>query len=240
MEVILQTDIAGLGEEGAIVRVAPGYARNYLLPQKKALQYNNQNLSILKSRKKAIEKRQEERRLQRLSLVEKLQKESLTVIMKADEKGHLYGGVSTQMISELLHERGLDVPKSAILLSGHSIKELGVYEVAAKIHNDQVKFSVTVTSDASSPDIINTTETTTENTQNTAETESQDNAAPESSVAPEFQDNTVSESNVEPETQDNTVPENTTETESQDNTVLENDAVSSNDALESDDNKSTE
>ncbi len=147
MKVILESDVTGLGEEGSIVNVSPGYARNYLFPRKKAIQYNTQNMSILKSRMKSIEHRRNERRTMHASIKERLESETLAVSMVSGEKGHLYGAVTAHMISELLEEKGISIPKLHIILpDGHSIKNIGVYPVIIKLyHGVQAQCTISVT-----------------------------------------------------------------------------------------------
>ncbi len=147
MKVILKSDITGLGEEGAIVEVSPGYARNFLFPSKKAIQHNVQNISVLKSRMKSIEQRRSEQRKMHASVKERLEAESLTIAMTTGEKGHLYGAVTAHMVSDLLKEKGIDIPKSHIILpDGHSIKNIGVYAITVKLyHGVQAQCSVVVT-----------------------------------------------------------------------------------------------
>lgn len=146
MKVILETDISGLGEEGSVVDVSSGYARNHLLPAKKAMYYNAQNISVLKSKMASIEKRRAERRAANQSLKERLEKESLSIMMKASDAGHLYGAVTAHIIADELEKKGISIAKSNIVLpDGHTIKSIGIYNVIAKLyHSVQARFTVAV------------------------------------------------------------------------------------------------
>lgn len=133
MKVILNDEIMGLGEEGDVVIVSPGYARNYLFPSKKAVVHNTQNLSVLASRKNAIKKRREDRHVAYMSVKERLENITLTIKMKTGESGHLYGAVTSTIIATRLEELGIEILKKQIILPHHSIKEIGTYEIEIKL-----------------------------------------------------------------------------------------------------------
>src|SRR4030042_1767753 len=107
MKIILNQDVVGLGEEGDIREVANGYARNYLLPRKLAVQHNRQNLAQFTSHKSAIEGRKEEKRKEAMGLKERLEAEELQFSMPAGESGKLFGSVTNALIGAALGRREL-------------------------------------------------------------------------------------------------------------------------------------
>lgn len=133
MKIILKNEVAGLGEEGDVLVVSDGYARNFLFPSKYAVMYNTQNISVLQSQKIAIEKRKKERRTAYLSLKEKLEAMTLVIKMKTGESGHLFGAVTSTVIADELEKQGIEIFKKQILVPHHSIKEIGDYEIDIKL-----------------------------------------------------------------------------------------------------------
>ena len=133
MKVILNTEIVGLGEEGDIVTVSDGYARNYLLPTKRVLVYNSQNKATLESQYKAIEKRRAERRLTHMGLKERLDVLTHTIKMKCGDSGHLYGAVTSTIIAEELETLGISLFKKQIVVPHHTIKEIGESIIEVKL-----------------------------------------------------------------------------------------------------------
>lgn len=133
MKVILKCEVAGLGEEGDILTISDGYARNYLFPARQVVMCNNQNLAVLKSQQKAIEKRKSDRRVMYMSTKEKLESMTLVVKMKTGESGHLFGAVTSTVVQEELAKLGMEVFKKQIIIPHHSIKELGEYDIEVKL-----------------------------------------------------------------------------------------------------------
>ena len=133
MNIILTEKINNLGKLGDVVQVKPGYARNYLLPQGKAIRATKENIEIFE---KERSKREEENNKSK-SEAEKLSKElkdiSLIILRPASETGLLYGSVSTRDISKLLKEKYHSITHKQIVLE-KTIKDLGIYEVEIKLH----------------------------------------------------------------------------------------------------------
>ena len=107
MKIILNNDVVHLGEEGDVVTVKDGYARNYLLPTGAAVLYTKGNAAIFQSRAAQIEKRKAEKRAQSASLKEKLDSTVINLVVTAGESGKLFGSVTATMVQErrlkLLH-----------------------------------------------------------------------------------------------------------------------------------------
>ncbi len=148
MKVILTKDVHGLGEEGDIVDIANGYARNYLIPSRKGVEHSNQNVSVLKSRQKAIQKRKEEKRLQQMSLKERIEGKTFAIVIKTNDKGHLYGAINQAIVLDALVKEGIEIDKRQLLVPEHTIKSVGVYELIAKFsQNVSATFSIDIMSE---------------------------------------------------------------------------------------------
>jgi len=132
MKIILNQDVPNLGEEGDVCVVKDGYARNYLLPTGAAVLYNNENLSIFKSRAAAIEKRKVAKREASASLKERLDNITLKLVVSASESGRLFGSVTSLMIQEELAKQGFEIERKRIEVASHTIKQVGMY--SARIH----------------------------------------------------------------------------------------------------------
>ena len=132
MKIILNQDVPNLGEEGDVCVVKDGYARNYLLPTGAAVLYNNENLSIFKSRAAAIEKRKIAKREASASLKEQLDAVTLKLVVSASETGRLFGSVTSLMIQEELAKLGYNIERKRIEVATHTIKQVGMY--SARIH----------------------------------------------------------------------------------------------------------
>jgi len=144
MKVILTEDIQSLGRIGEVVKVAPGYARNYLLPKGLALTATGRNVSELDHRKRILAQKREKVRQQRLSVAEKLNQLRITVKRKVVEEDKLYGSVSVAEIARILGEQGFEIDRKDIKLA-QPIKELGTFPVPVRIDADitaEVKFVV--------------------------------------------------------------------------------------------------
>ncbi len=144
MEVILQKDYISLGYEGDICKVKPGYARNYLIPKQIAIPKTEAALKTLALMQKSIEKKRAKRKLEAVSLKEKINDIAIEIKMKVVDKSKLYGSVTQQTILDALKEKGIEVSKKDIHLEKH-IKELGEYTVEVKLYFDvvaEIKVSV--------------------------------------------------------------------------------------------------
>ena len=137
MKVILNRDVSNLGEEGDIVNVSSGYARNYLLPGGMVMQYNAQNLSMIEARRASIEKRKDEKRQDAASLKDRLENEALVIRMVAGENGRLFGSVTGATIAEELEKKGLFVEKKRIDIPDSSLKSVGNHKVRIRLYGEQ-------------------------------------------------------------------------------------------------------
>jgi large subunit ribosomal protein L9 len=145
MKVILNKDLAPLGEEGDVKDVARGYARNFLFPRNIAMPYTDKTVAILESRREAIEARKEEKRKDALGLKEKLEELELLVSMPAGANGRLYGAVTSQTVADELAKQGFEIERKRIELPGNSFKSVGKYKVQVKLYESaSAELSVTV------------------------------------------------------------------------------------------------
>ncbi len=133
MQVILLERIGHLGQMGDVVNVKNGYARNYLLPQKKALRATQENIAYFETQRVQLEAANLEHKKEADSIAEKLAGQSFTAIRQAGDTGQLYGSVSTRDISEAITGGGFSIARRQVVLN-KPIKELGLHEVALQLH----------------------------------------------------------------------------------------------------------
>ena len=133
MKVILQQDVKGQGKKGQMVDVSDGYARNFLLPRKLAVEATAENVNTMKMQQKAKRAREAEERAAALTAAEQLKGCQVKIAAKGGEGGRLFGAITSKEISEELKAQyGLDVNKSKIV-QAEPIKAFGSYEVKCKL-----------------------------------------------------------------------------------------------------------
>jgi large subunit ribosomal protein L9 len=143
MKVILLQELKGRGGEGDVIDVAQGFAVNYLLPRKVAIQATKGNLKQLEQRAKNIKVREEGRIGESNALAEALEGKVVTVFAKVGEEGRLFGSVTTVMIGEAIAEQlGVEIDRRKIETHGH-IKDVGPHVVNVAIYRE-VKAELTV------------------------------------------------------------------------------------------------
>ena len=142
MDIILLERVAKLGQMGEVVSVKDGYARNYLLPQGKALRVNEANMARFEAEKAQMEARNLETRKEAEALGEKLDGQKFIVIRSASDGGSLYGSVTTRDAAEAATEAGFSVDKKQVVLRG-PIKELGLHDVTVVLH-PEVEATITL------------------------------------------------------------------------------------------------
>ena len=133
MDIILLERIEKLGSIGDVVTVKDGYARNFLLPNKKALRANDSNRKVFEANRERLEKENAERRGDAEKAGEKVAGAEVVLIRASSNSGQLYGSVSVRDIMEALREQGHDVSKSQVVLE-RPIKTLGVFDVRVSLH----------------------------------------------------------------------------------------------------------
>jgi large subunit ribosomal protein L9 len=135
MEVILREHVDNLGRRGDVVKVAPGYARNYLLPRKLALPVNEGNKRVIERERKLAETRELEERQQAEAVANRLTQIELTLSRRVGDTEQLYGSVTTADIADALLEKGLEIDRKRIHLD-EPLKSLGEFTVPVKLHRD--------------------------------------------------------------------------------------------------------
>jgi large subunit ribosomal protein L9 len=133
MKVILLEDMEALGMAGEIVTVKDGYARNYLVPKKKAIPATESNLKRLDQMKKRWEARQLKAKHDAERLKERMESLSLTLQRRAGDNEKLFGSVTSMDIERALNEEGISIDRKKILLE-EPIKKLGIYQVPVRLH----------------------------------------------------------------------------------------------------------
>ena len=142
VELILLQRVEKLGQMGDIVKVKPGYARNYLLPQKKALRANKLNREYFDTQKAQLEAQNLRRKEEAERVAERVSGLAVVVIRQAGESGSLYGSVSSRDVAEACTAGGLTIDRSQVVLN-HPIKTLGLSTVRVSLH-PEVSMQVTV------------------------------------------------------------------------------------------------
>jgi large subunit ribosomal protein L9 len=133
MDVILLERVAKLGQMGDVVKVKEGYARNFLLPQKKALRASQANLDAFEAQKAQLEARNLETKKEAEDLAERLEGQQFIVIRSASDAGSLYGSVSPRDAADVATEGGFSVDRKQVILTA-PIKELGLHDVIVRLH----------------------------------------------------------------------------------------------------------
>jgi large subunit ribosomal protein L9 len=142
MQIILLERVAKLGQMGEVVKVRDGFARNYLLPQGKALRATKANLQRFESERAQLEARNLERKSEAESVAKTLDGQSFTIIRQAGETGQLYGSVSTRDIADVMTEGGFTASRSQVRLD-RPIKTIGLHDVAVVLH-PEVEVSISL------------------------------------------------------------------------------------------------
>lgn len=132
VEVILRDDVANLGKIGDVVRVKPGYARNFLLPRGLAVEANNKNLRMLEHQKRVITVKAEREQKTAEAAAGRLQGVKLVIRAKAGEEGRLFGSITNLDVERLLAEKGITVDRRRIALAD-PIKQLGTFPIDVQI-----------------------------------------------------------------------------------------------------------
>ena len=142
VEVILLQRVENLGQMGDLVRVRPGYARNWLLPQKKAIRASKDNRARFEVERAQLEAQNIKRREEAERIAERVSGLAAVIIRQAGESGGLYGSVTARDVADACTEAGLSVSRQQVVLE-HPIKALGVYQLRVVLH-PEVSIAVSV------------------------------------------------------------------------------------------------
>jgi large subunit ribosomal protein L9 len=135
MEVILREHVDNLGRRGEVVKVADGYARNYLLPRKLALLATEGNKKQIEREREKFESKELEEKKVAEAVGERLAAIEIEIARKVGETEALYGSVTSGDVAEVLHAKGFDIDKRKLVLQ-EPIKKLGDYSIPVKLHRD--------------------------------------------------------------------------------------------------------
>lgn len=135
MEIILRDHVENLGRRGEVVKVADGYARNYLLPRKLALPATDANKKWIERERKIVDMRESEERAGAEAVAARLTALEVSIARKVGDNDHLYGSVTNSDIAEALAAQGFEIDRRKILLAD-PIKALGESSVPVKLHRD--------------------------------------------------------------------------------------------------------
>jgi large subunit ribosomal protein L9 len=141
VELILLERVEKLGQMGQVVIVKPGFARNYLLPQKKALRATKENLAYFERQRAQLEANNLQRRTEATEVAGKLEGLTVVIVRQAGESGQLYGSVSARDIAEAVTEAGFTIEKRQVVLD-RPIKSLGLHPLRVVLHPE---VAVTIT-----------------------------------------------------------------------------------------------
>lgn len=133
MQVILLERVEKLGQMGDLVNVKPGYARNYLLPQKKAMRASDENVKFFEAQKVQLEAANLKAKDEAVSVATKLEGLKVAIIRQAGDMGQLYGSVSTRDIADAITTAGFSVARQQVNLD-RALKTIGLHDVSVKLH----------------------------------------------------------------------------------------------------------
>ncbi len=142
MEIILKQDIQGLGYKNDIVKVKPGYARNYLIPNGSAIIANQSNKKMIAENIRQAAHKAEKLIQDAKALAERIGELTIEIGTKAGESGKIFGAVTVNQISEMLKSKGFDIDRKKVIMKENP-KEVGDYSVTLDLHKE-VKHEITV------------------------------------------------------------------------------------------------
>ncbi len=133
MQVLLREDLDKLGRRGEVVKVAPGYARNFLLPKGLAMRVTPGNMKLIEQERRSMRVRYDREKQSADEMARRIAEVSCTIVKKVGEQDTLYGAVTTQEIGQILEKEGIEIDRRRIVLD-EPINALGVYTMTIKIH----------------------------------------------------------------------------------------------------------
>ncbi|MFZ5723761.1 MAG: 50S ribosomal protein L9 [Pseudomonadota bacterium] len=136
MQVILLERIANLGSLGEVVKVKPGFGRNFLIPQGKAKPATKENIAEVEKRRAEFEAAAAAHLAAAQARAEKLNGLAVTLAAKAGDEGKLFGSVGTRDVAEAIGRAGVEVQKSEVLMPNGAIRNTGEYDIVVRVHSD--------------------------------------------------------------------------------------------------------
>ncbi len=141
-QIILLERVENLGQMGDVVKVRPGYARNFLLPHGKALRATKDNIAQFEAQKKVLEANNAKRKAEAEAVAKKMDSLHVVIVRQASEGGHLYGSVTSRDIADAVAATGMKVERSQVIVN-QAFKTIGLFQVPVALH-PEVKVDVTV------------------------------------------------------------------------------------------------
>lgn len=141
-QIILLERVENLGQMGDVVKVRPGYARNFLLPHGKALRATKDNIAQFEAQKKVLEANNAKRKAEAEAVAKKMDSLHVVIVRQASEGGHLYGSVTSRDIADAVAATGMKVERSQVVVN-QAFKTIGLFQVPVALH-PEVKVDVTV------------------------------------------------------------------------------------------------
>jgi large subunit ribosomal protein L9 len=145
MEIILLQDVERLGSKDDLVKVKDGFARNFLIPQKKAIVATTTAKKILAENTKQRAHKEAKLKNEALAIAEKLANKKISIGAKTSSLGKIFGSVNTIQLAEAINKKGFEIDRKQILLQEDHIKEVGTYTAKIKLHKEviiEVEFEV--------------------------------------------------------------------------------------------------
>ena len=145
MEIILLQDVERLGSKDDLVKVKDGFARNFLIPQKKAIVATTTAKKILAENTKQRAHKEAKLKNEALAIAEKLANKKISIGAKTSSLGKIFGSVNTIQLAEAINKKGFEIDRKQILLQEDHIKEVGTYTAKVKLHKEviiEVEFEV--------------------------------------------------------------------------------------------------
>lgn len=145
MEIILTQDIERLGSKDDVVKVKDGFARNYLIPQKKAIVATSTAKKVLAENIKQRAHKEAKLKNEALAIAEKLANKKISIGAKTSSLGKIFGSVNTIQLAEAINKKGFEIDRKQILLPEDHIKEVGTYSAKVKLHKEviiEIEFEV--------------------------------------------------------------------------------------------------
>ena len=136
MKIILLEKIHKLGDLGDMVDVKPGYGRNYLIPQGRAVSATKDNITKFEAMRAELEKAAAEKLSAAEVRAEKIKDLSITIVAKAVDEGKLFGSVGVREVVEAVGAKGIEIEKKEVILPEGPIHEIGEYEIHVRLHSD--------------------------------------------------------------------------------------------------------
>jgi large subunit ribosomal protein L9 len=145
MEIILTQDVDRLGSKDDLVKVKDGFARNFLIPQKKAIVATSTAKKVLAENIKQRAHKEAKLKNEALSIAEKLANKKITIGAKTSTLGKIFGSVNTIQLAEAINKKGFEIDRKQIILPEEHIKEVGTYSAKIKLHKEviiEIEFEV--------------------------------------------------------------------------------------------------